>query len=277
MMIVSYSVRRGWRLQPQTLGQFARSGAGEHRTVGQAQRRIVVRCRCRARPASLELRGIRCHPVVTDPVAGEELAQRTAGRIPAVADHHHARLGRLGCNPLQPAHALARQGAELYGHIRTSRRDGVVVLWVDPQDTRGLGGTVTAHERGAEGDRHFAEDRSRKPPAQGSLDTVVQLDDLDLAAEHCIERPLAAFVNGELARRQVQVCGRIRKAGDLSTRERREQRNGSDVFDCQHGWIGIRRWMAAWHVRSTTGTAMPRTWLAQPAISCRYQVTKRSA
>ena len=53
------------------------------------------------------------HPVEADLVAREEPAQGAARRVPAMTDHGHARLGRLGGDALQPADALARQRADL--------------------------------------------------------------------------------------------------------------------------------------------------------------------
>ena len=55
------------------------------------------------------------------------------------------------------------------------------------------------------------------------------------------ESALATLVNGKFARRQVQVRGSVRKAGNLTPAEGREQRNGNDVLNGQHGGIDIRR------------------------------------
>ena len=108
------------RLQAKALGEVARRGSTEQRPVGQPQHRAIVVRRASPGPARRQFRRIGRHPVIGDLVAREELAQRAAGGVPAVADHRHARLGRLGRDALQPADALARERADLHGDLRAT-------------------------------------------------------------------------------------------------------------------------------------------------------------
>jgi hypothetical protein len=89
------------------------------------------------------------------------------------------------------------------------------------------------------GDRYFAENGARKAPAQCSLDTVEQLDDLDPAAQNRVERALATFSNDEFSGTEMQIGGGVRETLELRNGERREQRYGADVVNGQHGWSGI--------------------------------------
>ncbi|MGH8677585.1 MAG: hypothetical protein ACREUQ_04440 [Burkholderiales bacterium] len=74
--------------------------------------------------------------------------------------------------------------------------------------------------------------------SQGALDAVEQFDDLHLAGENREQRTLLpSLVRGVFPGTEVQVGGRPREALELGLRERREQRNGPDVVDCQHGLV----------------------------------------
>ena len=109
------------------------------------------------------------------------------------------------------------------------------MLRIHAEDARGLRRAIAAHEHGTEGDRHFAEDGAGNAPAQRAFDTVVTLDDLDLAGENRVERALTTFMNGEFAGTEMQVGGGFRETFEIRNSERREQRNGADVVNRQHG------------------------------------------
>jgi len=157
-----------------------------------------------------------------------------------VTDQRHARLLRLGRDALQPAHALARQRADLLRDLLRHRRDGVILLHVDTHHARGFGGAISAGKRRAEGKRHLAEDRARDAPAEPALDPVERLDDLDLAGEHDEERALATFVNGEFSRTEVEVGGGPGEALQIDCRKRRKQGDRRDVVNRQHGVRRLR-------------------------------------
>src|SRR4029078_7100906 len=117
------------------------------------------------------------------------------------------------------------------------RGSAVVVLRIYTEYARGLGRPVATHEHRAEGDRHFAEDGARKAPAQRSFDAVEQLDDLELPRENRVERAVPALGNGEFSDAEMQIGGGFREALELGNAERREQRNGPDVVNGQHGSV----------------------------------------
>ena len=149
-------------------------------------------------------------------------------------DDRHFGFGRLGSQALQPADALARERA--YG-LRDRRRCGgnlVVLLGIDPNDTRRLRRSIAADERPTEGDRHFAEDLARKTPADRALDSVGSLGDLDPAREHHEQGTLFALVNRILSCSEVDVRDPFREMLELGGRQRREKRNARELLDRKH-------------------------------------------
>ena len=140
----------------------------------------------------------------------------------------------MPCSPPMRSRASAPTFATTSGDAAAI---GVVLLGIHAQDARGFRRPIAADEHRAEGDRHFAEDGARNAPAQRSLDAVEQLDDLDLAGEHRVERAVSALVNGEFSGTEMQVGGGLRETLELGNGERREQRNGPDVVNGQHGSV----------------------------------------
>src|SRR5438067_6505432 len=114
---------------------------------------------------------------MADLVAREELAQLDAGGVPAVTDHRHARLVRLGSNSLEPSHALARECTHFERDLRRYGGNGVILLSIHAHHARSFRGSIAAWKRCAEGKRHLAENGPRKPPAQRAFDAVEHLDD----------------------------------------------------------------------------------------------------
>src|SRR5258706_7499512 len=111
---------------------------------------------------------------MADLVAREELAQRNEAGVPAVADHDHARLGRLCGSSLQPSHALARERAHLERDLRRYGSDRVILRGIHAHHARGLRGSIAAWKRRAERKRYLAENGARDSPAEGALDPVEQ-------------------------------------------------------------------------------------------------------
>ena len=114
------------------------------------------------------------------------------------------------------------------------------MLGVHTEDARGFRRAIPAHKHRTEGDRHFAEDGAGNAPAQRSFDTVVTLDDLDLASENRVERALSTFMNGEFSGTEMQIGGGFRETLEICNSERRKQRNGPDVVNGQHGSVDAR-------------------------------------
>ncbi len=155
--------------------------------------------------------------------------------------HHDARLGRLGRDALQSADALAGERTHLHRDLRRRRRHGVVLLGIHAKDARRFCRAVSADEAGPERDGHLAENGARRTPAERSFDAIEQLDHLDLAAQDRVERPVSTFMHGKFPGAQMQVSGRFREALELGNSKRREQRNGPDVVNGQHGSVENRK------------------------------------
>jgi hypothetical protein len=78
----------------------------------------------------------------------------------------------------------------------------VVVVRLDPHDTRPLRRPKSDGEHRPERDRHFPEDVTRAAFAEDALDPVDELDRFDAAVEHGEERPLLAPLRRVIARHE---------------------------------------------------------------------------
>ncbi len=104
--------------------------------------------------------------------------------------------GGFAARPWRPPEPLIRLLASRPTCSATSglgRREGVVVVRLDPHHARCLGGSEADRERGSEHDRHLAEDVARVSLADHPLDAVDELDRLDPALEHGEQRSLVAL------------------------------------------------------------------------------------
>ena len=149
-------------------------------------------------------------------------------------DEVRARLRRLRGDALEPSDALPRKRTDLQRHIGCGGGDRVVLGDVDVHDARRLRRPEAARERRAQRDRHLAEDRARHTLAEHPLDSVDDLDDLDVALEHDEERALLAFVHRVLTGGESDISARPREPLAVGCRERREQRDVCDLFACDH-------------------------------------------
>jgi hypothetical protein len=73
---------------------------------------------------------------------------------------------------------------------------------------------------------------SRQPSVRST--PVEMLDDLELAGQHRVERPLAALVHGVLAGMEPDVGGGAHQPVDVNVGQAREQRDGANFVRCQH-------------------------------------------
>ena len=154
-----------------------------------------------------------------------------------MADDDRARRRRLRRQPLQPgrpADPVAGQPADLAAEIRRRGRSRVVVVRLDPDHPRLLGGAKADREDRAERDRHLPEDLADVPLADDALDPVRELDRLDLALEQAEERALAALRRRVLARQEADVGGGAGEPLALGELESREDRDRSNVVRSDH-------------------------------------------
>jgi hypothetical protein len=182
-------------------------------------------------------RHVGLQPPERDLIAVEEPPQLRAGGVPAVAEHDGPIRGRLGSEALQAAGAADAIGCEETDGRRDAGRGGrdhVIVARLDTHHPRGLRGPEADGERGAQRDRHLAEDLSGVALADDARYAVDELDCLDTALEHAEERPLVTFVDCVLARPEADVGGDATQLLTVGRVERFERRDAPDLVGRHH-------------------------------------------
>ena len=111
----------------------------------------------------------------------------------------------------------------------------MVVVRLDAQDTRLLGGAEADREERPERDRHLAEEVADLALADYARDAVDELDRLDLAVEHREERAIGTLVGGVLARSERDVRRRAREPLPIRVGEPGEDRDRPDLLPRDHG------------------------------------------
>jgi hypothetical protein len=135
---------------------------------------------------------------------------------------------------------VRREPADFLCHIRHHRRDSVVVVSLDPHDTRRLGRTKPHGEHRAQHDGHLPEDVARLTLAKDPLDTVYEPRRLDPTLEHSEQRTLSSLVRRVLARHQAHVRRHTRDLLTLVQVESRKQRDATDLLGRHHVWQSRR-------------------------------------
>ena len=87
----------------------------------------------------------------------------------------------------------------------------MIVLRLDSHHARLLGGAEADREERSEADRNLAEHVARQALAEDAGNPVDVSRRLDAPVEHREERALGAFLGGELARDEVEVCSDARE------------------------------------------------------------------
>ena len=181
------------------LGYAAQLRADDGLAVHEANRGVVALARQRPRPLLRVLRHVGLEPPEPDLVSVEEAPQLGAGGVPPVADHGRPVGSRLGHHALEAARAgdaVVRQDAHPLGRPPARhRRDGVVVVRLDPEEARRLSRPEPGRMGHSERHRHLPEDVAGPPFADHALFAVDELHHLDPTLEHAEERPLVPLVH----------------------------------------------------------------------------------
>ena len=235
-------VERRARREPEAVGDVAQRRPDDRRPVRKPNEGVV-----RPFDGGLDLalglgaRLVEREPPERDPVAVEEASHRGRRVVPAVTDDHRPRIGRFRRDTLEAADPLARERADLDGHLRHRGGEGVVVGRRDAHHAGGLRGPEPARERRAEGDRHLAEDLPRLALPEDPHHPVDELRHLDPTFENGEQRSLVALVDRVLARGEAQIRCRPRHSAALLGREGREHRDGCDLVGCDHDALATLR------------------------------------
>jgi hypothetical protein len=129
---------------------------------------------------------------------------------------------------------VRREAADLGCDVGRDSGDAVIVVSLDPEDPRALGGAEAHGEDGSERDRHLAEDVAGAPRADDPLDPVHELHRLDPAVEQPEERSLRAGVRRVLARVERDVGRDACEPLALVELEPGEDRDGTDLLGRHH-------------------------------------------
>ena len=145
-----------------------------------------------------------------------------------------SRLGDEVLKTPRAAEPVTHQAPNVLADLRRDSRDGVVVVRLDPEDPRRLNGPEAGGMGCSERDRDLPDEVAGPPLADDPLDSIDELDHLDMTLEQSEKPRLVSLVYRKFLGSEADVGRNAREPLAVGSLESREYLEPSDLLGGHH-------------------------------------------